>query len=148
MGRFICIGIIHKIRVIDPGSFNPEQLYPLFSRDLFDYSSFNDGSLSIRPDIPMSDLYDLSKEVMDICDTDSDLSFDSFRQDCYPCHLTLGEMNLNLTIYCLLFWQSPYKFYPGDGGVIHEINLKLDGLIHYCLGENRLKSLIKSYISL
>lgn len=147
MGRFICIGIIHQIRFEDPGSFTPEQLYPLFSKGLFDYSLFEDGQLNFRSDIPISDLYDLRKDVIDICDIDTGSSFFPFKYDCYPCRLPLDGKLLNLTFYCLLFWQSPFKFYPEDGESIHEINNRLDSLIHYCLGDNILKDLVKSYIS-
>lgn len=147
MGRFICIGITHQIRFEDPGSFTPEQFYPLFSRALFDYSLFDDGLLNLRSDIPISDLYNLRKEVIDICEIDNDSSFSPFEYDYFPWHLPLDGKMLNLTFYCLLFWQSPYKFYPEDGESIHEINNRLDSLIHYCLGDNILKDLVKSYIS-
>jgi len=144
MGRFICIGIIYQIRIEDSDSLTPEQLFPLFPKELFDYSLFSSGFIRVHDNTPASDIYNLRKDVMGICDlggepnylqSDSEKQlhdalikldaqglitlavqgiFESFKHDRFPFSMNLHGAELNLTADCLYFWVSPYKFYPAD----------------------------------
>ena len=144
MGRFICIGIIYQIRIEDSDLLTPEQLYPLFPKELFDYSLFGSGFIRILSNTPARDIYDLRKAVLDICDLGDESSYrqndsekrlhdalisldmqglitlatqgfyDSFKHGRYPCRMFLPSVELHLTVDCFYFWVSPYKFYPND----------------------------------
>lgn len=134
----------------------PEKFYPLFPKELFDYSFYEeDHLLRLKNDIPHSVLCELRNAVLDICGVGNESTrtnleekqLFSFQKYDSPFRITLDGTSILLNIDYYLIYLSPDKFYTEDGLSMLEINFELTRLLHHALGENKYKFLVQSFIT-
>lgn len=68
MSRYICIGIMYQVRVMNNESWTRDAFYPVFPKNLFDYSLFEEqGLIRLHPETPAVEISELRTLIHTIC---------------------------------------------------------------------------------
>ena len=68
MSRYICIGIMYQVQVMNNESWTRDVFYPVFPNNLFDYSLFEEqGLIRLHPKTPAVEISELRDAIHTIC---------------------------------------------------------------------------------